>query len=89
MKLLFDVLSIINRDTRVCLCGAQQCARVSLVTLTLARFILETSLMDVRYVTYRDSHVAASCLWLAMRMKSEGHWVSDAVTVGVSKEVML
>jgi hypothetical protein len=36
--------------------------------------------MDVRYVTYRDSHMAAACLWLAMRMKSEGQWVRIVCT---------
>jgi hypothetical protein len=30
--------------------------------------------MDIRYVTYCDSQMAAACLCLALRMKGEGQW---------------
>jgi len=52
-----------------------QCGRVSIPTLTLARFILESSLMDYTYVTCSESQLAAAALVLAMRMTDEGIWV--------------
>lgn len=52
-----------------------QCARVSLVTLTLARYILESSLVDYMYVHQRASLMAAASLLLAMRMNADGEWV--------------
>jgi len=51
-----------------------QCGRVSIPTLTLARFMLETSLMDYAYVRCSESRLAAAALLLAMRMNSEGCW---------------
>ena len=38
--------------------------------LTLARFLLESSLLDSRFITYKASHVAASCLYLALLMNN-------------------
>ena len=52
-----------------------QCARVSLVTLTLARYILESSLVEYMYVMQRSSLMAAASLLLAMRMNADGDWV--------------
>lgn len=54
-----------------------QVARVALVTLTLARFILESSLMESELVTARDSKLAAAALFIAQKMQCEGNWVSD------------
>ena len=53
-----------------------QCGRVSTPTLTLARYILETSLMDYSYVSCHESMMAAACLLLAMNMNCDGQWVS-------------
>jgi len=58
------------------LCLHLQCGRVSNVTLTLTRFILETSLMDYSYVSCLESKMAAACLLLAMNMNCDGEWVS-------------
>jgi len=52
-----------------------QCGRVSTPTLTLARFILETSLMDYSYVSCHESKMAAASLLLAMNMNCDGQWV--------------
>jgi len=56
--------------------GCLQCARVSTVTLTLSRYVLESSLLDYSFVRYRESLMAAACLLLAMHMNSDGVWVS-------------
>ncbi|XP_073255827.1 G2/mitotic-specific cyclin-B3-like [Porites lutea] len=42
----------------------------SIETLTLARFLLESSLLDSRFITYKASHMAASCLYLALLMNN-------------------
>lgn len=42
--------------------------------LTLARFILEFSLMDYATVTLRDSQLASAALYIALRMNSEPPW---------------
>lgn len=44
-------------------------------TLTLARYILELSLMEYELIVERDSRVAAAALVIAMRMMEEGEWV--------------
>lgn len=51
-----------------------KCGRSPVVTLTLARFLLELSLMEYKFVTYRDSLLAASCLYIARRMQKEEGW---------------
>lgn len=43
-------------------------------TLTLARYILEYSLMDYSIITFSDSKVAAAALLLALLMKDLGGW---------------
>lgn len=45
-------------------------------TLTLARFICEMTLPEYDYVQESASKLAASCLLLALKMKSLGGWVS-------------
>lgn len=42
--------------------------------LTLARFILEFSLMHYETVTLSDSKVACAALYLALRMKDISGW---------------
>jgi hypothetical protein len=44
-------------------------------TLTLARFVLEMSLMEYEIIEEADSRVAAAALLLALRMKGENEWV--------------
>ncbi|XP_055925073.1 G2/mitotic-specific cyclin-B3-like isoform X2 [Argiope bruennichi] len=46
-----------------------RCARISMEMLTLARFILETSLMDYELIDVLDSKLAAAALLLALKMK--------------------
>lgn len=43
-------------------------------TLTLARFILETSLMDYDLLDVKDSLMAASALMLAFQMQNTSEW---------------
>ncbi|KAI8740149.1 G2/mitotic-specific cyclin-B3 [Biomphalaria glabrata] len=54
-------------------------ARLSIETLTLARFILEMSLMEYDLVKEKDSKVAAAALYIAMKMRKEGVWQGDLV----------
>lgn len=51
-----------------------QCAKVSMQILTLARFILEYSLMDYETIKIVDSKLAAAALYLALRMKNISSW---------------
>lgn len=44
--------------------------------LTLARYILEASLMEYDLVDEKDSKVSASALLLALKMKKVSGWVS-------------
>lgn len=46
-----------------------RCAKVTMSVLTLARFILEFSLMEYDVVTLRDAKLACAALYLALRMK--------------------
>mgnify|MGYP002714348019 FL=1 len=46
-----------------------RCSSQTLETLTLSRYILESSLMDYSFVDELDSKMAAASLLLAMRMK--------------------
>lgn len=56
---------------------------MSMETLTLARYILEISLMEYSLVVARDSLLAAAALYIAQKMRKEGAWVRTAV-VGTS-----
>lgn len=42
--------------------------------LTLARFILEFSLMNYDLITVSDSKLAAACLYMALRMNKKTGW---------------
>ena len=53
-----------------------QCGRASMETLTLARYVLEMSLMDYELISLRESEVAAASLLVALKMKKAGDWVS-------------
>lgn len=54
-------------------------AFANIETLTLARFLLESSLLESRFVANRASFMAASCLRLAMMMNSCGEWTPTLV----------
>lgn len=51
-----------------------QCAFISLPILTLARFILEHSLMDYATITLSDSKMASAALFIALRMVGKPGW---------------
>ncbi|XP_035206076.1 G2/mitotic-specific cyclin-B3-like [Stegodyphus dumicola] len=48
-----------------------RCGRIGMELLTLARYILETSLMDYDLIDVLDSKMAAASLFLALKMKGE------------------
>ncbi|KAI8046304.1 G2/mitotic-specific cyclin-B3 [Drosophila gunungcola] len=45
-----------------------RCAKVPMPTLTLARYILELSLMDYATIAFSDSQMASAALFMALRM---------------------
>ncbi|XP_056347021.1 G2/mitotic-specific cyclin-B3 isoform X2 [Oenanthe melanoleuca] len=51
-----------------------KCARASMETLTLARFLCEMTLQEYDYARESPSKLAASCLLLALTMKNLGGW---------------
>ncbi|XP_039210877.1 G2/mitotic-specific cyclin-B3 [Crotalus tigris] len=51
-----------------------KCARATMETLTLARFLCELTLQDYTFVQEGASRLAASCLLLALKMKNLGGW---------------
>lgn len=48
-----------------------RCTKLDMETLTLARYILETSLTDYDFIDVRDSMIASACLMLARSIKEE------------------
>ncbi|XP_029463336.1 G2/mitotic-specific cyclin-B3 isoform X2 [Rhinatrema bivittatum] len=56
-----------------------KCARASMETLTLARFICELTLQEYDYIQECASKLAASCLLLALKMKRLGGWTPTLV----------
>ncbi|CAB4014343.1 G2 mitotic-specific cyclin-B3 [Paramuricea clavata] len=54
-------------------------ADATMETLTLARYILETSLLEYDFVPVRASKMAAACLSLAMEMKNLNKWTPTLV----------
>lgn len=53
-----------------------QAANATFDTLTLARYICESSLQVYRFVSVKASLLAAAAMYLALRMKNLGGWVS-------------
>lgn len=51
-----------------------QCAKVAMPELTLARYILEHSLMNYDVITLSDSKMASACLFMALRMNNKPGW---------------
>ena len=56
-----------------------QVANASFDTLTLARYICESSLQVYKFVPVKASLLAAAAMYLALRMKNLGGWVSSVV----------
>ncbi|KAH8382973.1 hypothetical protein KR009_006121 [Drosophila setifemur] len=56
-----------------------RCAKVPMPTLTLARYILELSLMDYATIGFSDSQMASAALFMALRMHG-GHGQLDKQT---------
>lgn len=48
-----------------------RCAKVPMPTLTLARYILELSLMDYDCITFSDSKMACAALFMALRLHGD------------------
>ncbi|XP_032677997.1 G2/mitotic-specific cyclin-B3 isoform X2 [Odontomachus brunneus] len=79
IRMEMNILKIINFDLGVPLSYRflrryARCAKVSMPTLTLARFILEYSLMDYTLITISDSKIAAAALLVALQTKDLGGW---------------
>lgn len=51
-----------------------RCARITMPVLTLARYILEFSLMDYDTISIRDSMMASAALYLALKMRNISSW---------------
>lgn len=52
-------------------------------TRTVAKYLLEISVVDHRFMSYRPSHVAAAAMYLARLILDRGDWVSTATPVNV------
>ncbi|XP_029164613.1 G2/mitotic-specific cyclin-B3 [Nylanderia fulva] len=81
IRMEMNVLKVVNFDLGIPLSYRflrryARCAKVSMPTLTLARFILEYSLMDYSMITFSDSKMAAAALLLALLMKDLGGWTA-------------
>lgn len=57
-----------------------RCAKVPMPTLTLARYILELSLMDYDCITFSDSKMACAALFMALRLHGDAQpWTSTLI----------
>ncbi|XP_012286391.1 G2/mitotic-specific cyclin-B3 [Orussus abietinus] len=79
IRMEMNVLKIVDFDLGIPLSYRflrryARCAKLSMPTLTLARYILEYSLMDYATIMYSDSKMAAAALLLALQMKDLGGW---------------
>ncbi|XP_012541579.1 G2/mitotic-specific cyclin-B3 [Monomorium pharaonis] len=79
IKMEINILKVVNFDLGIPLSYRflrryARCAKVSMPTLTLARYILEHSLMDYTMIRFSDSKIAAAALLLALLMKDLGGW---------------
>ncbi|XP_033207711.1 G2/mitotic-specific cyclin-B3 [Belonocnema kinseyi] len=79
LRMEMNILKIVDFDLGIPLSYRflrryARCAKVSMPTLTLARYILEYSLMDYATIGFSDSKMAAVSLFLALQMKDLGSW---------------
>ncbi|XP_073818484.1 cyclin B3 [Musca autumnalis] len=57
-----------------------RCAKVPMPTLTLARYILELSLMDYDCITFSDSKMACAALFMALRLHGDAQpWTETLI----------
>ena len=56
-----------------------QAADANMEVHTLARYISECTLQEYQFVSVKPSLIASSSMYLAMRMKKKGPWVSEWV----------
>ncbi|KAM8704659.1 hypothetical protein ACLKA7_009166 [Drosophila subpalustris] len=73
VKMEMETLRVINYDLGIPLSYRflrryARCAKVQMPTLTLARYILELSLMDYATIGFSDSQMASAALFMALRM---------------------
>ncbi|XP_022220832.2 G2/mitotic-specific cyclin-B3 [Drosophila obscura] len=73
VKMERETLRVINYDLGIPLSYRflrryARCAKVQMPTLTLARYILELSLMDYDTIGFSDSQMASAALYMALRM---------------------
>ncbi|XP_023166371.1 G2/mitotic-specific cyclin-B3 [Drosophila hydei] len=73
VKMEMETLRTINYDLGIPLSYRflrryARCAKVQMPTLTLARYILELSLMDYATISFSDSQMASAALFMALRM---------------------
>ncbi|XP_068105784.1 G2/mitotic-specific cyclin-B3 [Hyperolius riggenbachi] len=76
-----DILQRLNFDINIpvpyrFLRRFAKCARASMETLTLARYICELTLQEYDFMQERASKMAAGCLFLALKMKNLGGWTA-------------
>ncbi|XP_024891724.1 G2/mitotic-specific cyclin-B3-like, partial [Temnothorax curvispinosus] len=79
IKMEINILKIVNFDLGIPLSYRflwhyARCAKMSMPTSTLARYILEHSLMDYTMIRFSDSKMAAAALLLVLLMKDLGGW---------------
>ncbi|XP_051155373.1 G2/mitotic-specific cyclin-B3 [Leptopilina boulardi] len=79
LRMEMNILKIVDYDLGIPLSYRflrryARCAKVSMPTLTLARYILEYSLMDYATIMFSDSKMAAAALFLALQMKDLSGW---------------
>ncbi|XP_045511424.1 G2/mitotic-specific cyclin-B3 isoform X2 [Colias croceus] len=79
LRMEINILKVIDFDLGIPLSYRflrryARCARVSMPTLTLARFVLEQALLEYGLAGASDSRLAAAALYLALRMKGLSHW---------------
>lgn len=79
LRMEIDLLKVCNFDLGLPLSYRflrryARCAKVTMPILTLARYILEFSLMDYNVITMSDSKQAAATLFMALRMKNVSGW---------------
>ena len=57
-----------------------QACEATMETHTLARYFSEHSLQEYEFVTDKPSYIAAASMYLAIRMRKLGGWVSKTLT---------
>lgn len=79
LKMERNILQVLDYDINIpvayrFLRRLARAAEATMETHTLARYICESTLQDYSFVTERPSYIAASSMYLALRMKRLGPW---------------